>query len=341
MNPYDLTALDSDSVLQGFDAAVLCRSRMNAVVLAYIAEMDARHLYLQQGFESMKALCMKRLHVSEDVAKKAIQVARLARQVPELFEAIADERLHLKGVRLLAPHLNAQNAHGLIAAAAHRSAAEIEIELARLYPQAEILRLDDGVSPQVVVPQLADPVGGAPGHPQVVKSEPPVARPHVAPLSPSRFTLTATLSREGHDRLRRAQDLLAHTVPNGDIAQVLERALIALVAQLERKKFGVGAKPRRRGTVRAIPAHVRKAVYERDGGRCTHVYEDDSRCDSRSKLEFDHVTPLAKGGKSTAENLRLLCRAHNQHAAEQAFGQGFVEEKKRQRRTLERKPGSC
>src|SRR4051812_25142304 len=107
MNPYDLTALDSESLLQGFDAAVFCRSRMNAVVLAYIAEMDARHLYLQQGFESMKALCMKRLHVSEDVAKKALQVARLARQVPALFEAIADERLHLKGVRLLAPYLNA------------------------------------------------------------------------------------------------------------------------------------------------------------------------------------------------------------------------------------------
>jgi hypothetical protein len=332
MNPYILSALDNESVLTGFDAAVLGRSRITAVVLAYIAEIDARHLYLHQGCESMKAFCMARLALSEDSAKKHIQVARIGRQLPVLFEAIATGRLTPYSVRLLAPRVNRENVEALIAECAGQTGEQVEIVLAKHFPIAEALRLDDGValqtpiqeSTELVVPQQSNAVVGAARHPQ----------PRVAPLSETRFSLTVTLSRETHGNLRRAQELLAHAIPSRDIAQVLDRALVVFVAHLERKKFGAGAsprKPRTGGSVRAIRAHVRKAVYDRDGGRCAYVYEDGSRCGSRSKLEFDHVTPLAMGGKSTVENLRLLCRAHNQHAAEQAFGQGFIEEKKRRR----------
>jgi uncharacterized membrane protein YqiK len=42
-------------------------------------------------------------------------------------------------------------------------------------------------------------------------------------------------------------------------------------------------------------------------------------------LELDHVQPVACGGLSTVENLRVVCRAHNQYAAEQVFGVDFVE----------------
>jgi 5-methylcytosine-specific restriction endonuclease McrA len=45
-------------------------------------------------------------------------------------------------------------------------------------------------------------------------------------------------------------------------------------------------------------------------------------------LEFDHIDPVACGGESTKANLRLLCRAHNQHAAERAFGAEFMERKR-------------
>ena len=50
------------------------------------------------------------------------------------------------------------------------------------------------------------------------------------------------------------------------------------------------------------------------------------------KLEFDHIIPMAKGGKTRVDNLRLLCRAHNQHAADQAFGQAFMDRKRASRR---------
>jgi hypothetical protein len=71
---------------------------------------------------------------------------------------------------------------------------------------------------------------------------------------------------------------------------------------------------------RAIPATVRREVYERDGGRCTHVDAQGRRCAERRYLHFEHRTPFARGGASNAENLTLLCSAHNHQAAVRSFG---------------------
>ncbi len=65
-----------------------------AVALAYIAEFDARQLYLPAGYSCMHSYCVLKLHLSEDAAYKRIQAARAARQFPVLFEAMADGRLH-------------------------------------------------------------------------------------------------------------------------------------------------------------------------------------------------------------------------------------------------------
>ena len=56
------------------------------------------------------------------------------------------------------------------------------------------------------------------------------------------------------------------------------------------------------------------------------------RCEAASRLEFDHIEPIAKGGQSTTSNLRLRCRAHNQYAADCAFGAGFMHEKRQRAR---------
>src|SRR5437667_3526285 len=81
------------------------------------------------------------LHLSEDGAYKRIHAARAARKFPALFSAVAERRLHLTGAGLLAPHLTAENAEELLAAAAYRTKAEIELLLARRFPCSELLAL--------------------------------------------------------------------------------------------------------------------------------------------------------------------------------------------------------
>ncbi|MEP7029012.1 MAG: HNH endonuclease signature motif containing protein [Candidatus Eisenbacteria bacterium] len=341
MSTYRLTHLSNEQLLAGFVALRAQERCTMAALLAHIAEIDGRHLYLRAGFESMRAYCVHELRLSEDAAAKRIQVARLAHGIPAIFPAIADGRLHLGAVRALASHLTRTNAEELVAVAAHRTVEEIEVELARLYPQPEALRLDDGISPQVVVPQQPNLVEHATWHASlpaegaIPVEVAPRVRTKIAPLSPDRYTLQVTLPGATHDKLRRAQRLLGHALPAGDVADVLDRALTLLIGHLERRKFGAPTHPRNmRPTTspRGIPARVRRAVYEREEGRCASIDELGRRCESAFRLEFDHIVPVARGGKSVVENLRLVCRAHNQAAAEAVFGQEFVESKRTSRR---------
>ena len=82
---------------------------------------------------------------------------------------------------------------------------------------------------------------------------------------------------------------------------------------------------------RYISAALRREVAQRDGHRCTYVAPADSgpdgtrRCGPIHQLEFDHVTPRAFGGQNSLENLRLLCRAHNNLAAKDFMGKEFIE----------------
>ncbi len=154
------------------------------------------------------------------------------------------------------------------------------------------------------------------------------------------------MSQVTHDKLRRAQSLLGHTVPSSDIAQVLDRALDALIAKLEQRRFAATARPRttrRRGNgdARHVPAEIRRQVWKRDGGQCTFVGENGHRCEARTRLEFDHVQPFARGGQATPTGLRLRCRAHNQLEAERTFGSAFMAHKREEsrRRAAERVAG--
>jgi hypothetical protein len=153
----------------------------------------------------------------------------------------------------------------------------------------------------------------------------------VSPLSAERFKLEMTIDGETQEMLLYARDLLGHTIPSGDLAQVLHWALREAIVRLEKQKFGRTSRPRgqRSSTeTRYIPIPVRRAVWERDGGRCAFVSEDGHRCGSTQRVEFHHVDPAACGGEATVEDIELRCRAHNQYEAEVDFGVGFMEAKR-------------
>jgi 5-methylcytosine-specific restriction endonuclease McrA len=150
-----------------------------------------------------------------------------------------------------------------------------------------------------------------------------------------------TLGQSAHDKLRYAQALLGHAVGPGAVADLLERALDALIAQEEKRKFAVGTRTRKRtskGEGRYIPAETRRAVFLRDGGKCTFVGDHGHRCESDDRIQFDHVIPEARGGRTTEDNLRLRCRAHNQYEADRVFGARFMQGRRDRARPAAAKP---
>jgi hypothetical protein len=94
---------------------------------------------------------------------------------------------------------------------------------------------------------------------------------------------------------------------------------------------GTGDAPSLARAKRHVPAATRRAVWKRDGGRCTFEDSSGRRCGERAGLEVHHEHAFALGGPTTLENLRLLCRAHNGLLAERDFGREHVERMKHAR----------
>ena len=331
----ELKDVHDDALLRRAKELAAQDHRTTAELLEHLAEIELRRLHLKLGYDSMKAYCVREFHYSESAARRRIHAANVARKFPILFDAVADGRLHLSAIIVLAPYLTAANADKLIAAAAHKGKEQIEVELARRFPQAESLRLDDGLSPQVVVRQR---LNVEPCALERTVSERPDASPQpksvparLAPITIERYSLQVTIDAETHDELRQIQNLLGHPAAPRAVADVLKKCVHMMLVDLRRRKFAEVDRPRQSRTSmrpRAISAQVKRAVHQRDGDRCAYVGESGHRCGSPRQLEYDHIVPVAKGGRSSVENVRLVCRIHNQFAADQAFGREFMDRKR-------------
>ncbi|HET7497471.1 MAG TPA: hypothetical protein VFM00_04160 [Candidatus Eisenbacteria bacterium] len=224
------------------------------------------------------------------------------------------------------------------------------------HPETPSLPSNEQLVPGPVVGGPRNERDGAPSPKDLIEAPLPDLASRASEMErlPKRYLVRLTIDEATHEKLRRAQAMLSHAVPGGDVAEVLGRALDALIRQLETRKIGspsggkvktreaeppreASPKPRSSNGAgaagsRYIPARVRRAVWERDQGRCTFVTHAGHRCSARRLLEFDHIEPVARGGRSTVDGLRLRCRAHNQYAAERAFGAEFMRQKREARR---------
>ena len=275
----------------------------------------------------MHAYCVGRLRLSEDAAYRRIQAARAALGCPDLFFALADGRLNLSSVCLLAPHLSKENVRALIAAATHRTNAFIREWLAERFapaarsaPAARQLAVS---LPRLAV-QQARADAGASSHPLALETVAP-------PATPLSYERRFEITPEDEAEFRYAQALLSHAVPSGDVAEIYRRAMALLVKDSEKERFGATARKGKGGAIRGrqVPAPVRRAVWTRDAGRCSFVGPAGHSCGSRTLLEFDHIVPVARGGRTTEVNLRLRCRSHNQLEARRAFGAKFMRDRRR------------
>jgi HNH endonuclease len=165
----------------------------------------------------------------------------------------------------------------------------------------------------------------------------------MTPLAPKKVAFQFTGDEETGELYEDVRALMSHEIPSGEMALVFKRTLEIAKAQLAKRKFAATDRPghsRESADPRYVPAAVKRAVSERDERRCTFVSESGKRCE-RGSLEYDHIEPIARGGQSTVENVRLLCRAHNQHAAERTYGAEFMSSKRDQARQRTRASGTA
>jgi len=179
-------------------------------------------------------------------------------------------------------------------------------------------------APSAPTPSAPAPSPPATGWPV----RPPSHRPSVEPLAPARYRVQFTASAELREKLVRLQNLMRSQVPDGDLETLIDDAVSEKLERLEAKRFARTRAPRKTladadptPSSRHIPAPVRRAVHERDGGRCTYEDASGRRCTARDRLEFHHHRrAFARGGDHSVDNLRLMCRTHNRLLAEEEYG---------------------
>jgi hypothetical protein len=228
---------------------------------------------------------MGRWNLCESSAYRRQRAARAALEFPVLFEAIADGRLHLTAVALLAKCFAAANVEELIAAARHKEREDIEQLIADRYPKGDVpFRLtalpsgpeseppgDSGTPPTGLDSTYAEPDAS-----QVIANK----EPQLSPETVGRSCIPAS-----------ACPLPAH----------------AVIKPTAPERYA-----------------LQVAVRERDGDQCCCRNAAGERCPARRALEIHHIRVPEHGGRAILDNLELRCRLHNLLEAERTFGHEFM-----------------
>jgi len=269
-----LQSLSDDELLHNLSQIMQQSRRVDAELVAHIGEVDDRRLYAREACSSMFRYSTEVLHLSEPEAYLRIAVARAARKHPMLLVMLADGRLHLSGIAILAPHLTEDNCERVLARATYKSKRQIEELAAELAPKPDVPAVIRKLptSPATTAPPLRLDGVETLSQPDPVPPAPPAppASAKTEPLAPGRHRVQFTASSELRDKLERLQALM-----HEDLAAVIEAAVTEKLERLEAKRYAETKRPRKNleqtdtsPESRYIPAAVRRAVRKRDGDRC-------------------------------------------------------------------------
>lgn len=264
--------------------------------LKWLGEADKRELPEELGYESTFDFCVRRLKLSEDEAYRRIHAARATVMCPELLSALKKGKLSLTAVSKIAPFAARPEVAAIIAGAEGKTARQIDELLAPFRPEPE---KRDSIRAVAVIASVG--------------SFPP------ALLVDFSFRGTCDL-RDAIDRVRQ---LLSHKCPSGALDVVLMEVVRDYLVRHDPEKGLPGRlAPVKGGS--SIAATARRMVWSRDGARCTYVGATGVRCIARRFLEIDHIKPRALGGSDSVDNLRLLCRPHNNSERRRILGEGMT-----------------
>ena len=292
--------LSDEALLSRLKAPSIRERDATVELVAHLAELDARRLHLREGPGSIYKYCRDALGYSEDAAWNRAATASAVRRYPVILGWLADGTLNVTTVRILKSVLTADNHVSVLTEARRRSKREVELIEARLNPKPDVpssirkmpvppdavpvrpgiagfasdcsrsaTRAEERTSsgPTALGPGASEPTASMSSAPGGEVRVAPPARAVIAPLTPERYQVKFTVSKETHDKLRHLQDLLCREVPDGDPAVIFDRALDVLTTQVEKKKLAVSTRPRAARPGSGLARHA--ADVRRVSGRVT------------------------------------------------------------------------
>jgi len=302
-----------------FEKAARENQRSTIVVLHFINDCERRKSYLDLGYSSVWDYCTRKLEYSSSTAGRYIVAARCIAQNPEVLAMLEKREVSVTSISQFASILNNDNKQSILGRVKGASWREVERVACDYRPPVALsdrtvpvrVATPDGVQ-HMVFSQFLAPEEYAGVLDEVRKMMP-------GDMSYGEVLLTVLREyRERHSPMARQQRRERKGSANLDSHQ----------RECCDKKGSASLHSHRRELSehsRHIPDEVRDVVFIRDGGQCTFIAPDGTRCQCRKGLEVDHIRPFANGGNIDTSNLRLLCGGHNRLAAERAMGKSVMQ----------------
>jgi hypothetical protein len=266
-------------------------------VLHYLREVERRDLHLARGFSSLFAFCTEFLGFTEKESMTRIQAMRLVRRMPSA------EKLIEGGVLSVSVAARALNAF-----------------------QKEEKRLGEKLPPELQL-KVVDSLKGKSvreAEKEIATVFPEIPIPEkVVQIAKDRLRIEFIVSEQLYEKLQKLKQLLAHREPlsryDGLIEYLADRELEKLLPKNNALSPST-SQATKKG--RYIPASTKRKIWENFHLGCAFTdAQTGRRCGSKQALEIDHIQEFAKGGSNKAENLQLLCPAHNKFKSRATTGQ--------------------
>ncbi|MEK2688311.1 HNH endonuclease [Bdellovibrio sp. GT3] len=275
-------------------------------VLQAIKEVDSRRSYLNQGFGSLFEYLVRGVGYSEGSAQRRIDAARLIRELPQLADKIQAGEIKLSQISVVQKAVR---------------------EVAKSKPDIRVSTMEKAE----LIESLISKSHAQTQHMMAEFFELPVLNSQSLKVQADESVrVEMTLTKEAFDKIKRAQELLSHSLPNQDMGLFLEFLAGKVIKQKTGSSeiYGPGKSQ--------LSAKKAKSIFETAGGatkfsnkRIALLAKDKKRvlstqsgcqfvdpvtghkCQSKWKVQIDHKQSLWAGGGNDVMNLQQLCAGHN------------------------------
>lgn len=290
---FNVRKLDGETLIAILDKRVELESHNESEILCLIAEIMHRRLWIQYGATSMfDFMTRAHYHYAPVVAQRKIDAARLLQLLPEIQDYIESGEVNLTQL-------------GMMASALRQKIVPIK-------DQREILEAIKGhtvKNTQVILNEMLE---------IEVKT-----RPKVRVQRDGSVRVEMTFSKEQWAEIERAKELISHSVPSGDLTEVVTYCARFTASKKDPSTSIKEVKVRRESTLespgesnsKSISRAARRYVFRRDR-TCRFIHPNGERCNSRYQLQVDHIVSRWRGGGNEVDNLQLLCGVHNRYKYE-------------------------
>lgn len=310
----NLQNLTDQNLLEKTAQLVQSERELLTEILHHLREIERRRLFSQLGYKSLFEYATKKLAYSDDQAARRISAMRLLKELPQLEAKIASGALTLTNLNM---------AQTLFRQEQKRVSAEFKAFSSS--EKLELLSQLESKSKRQVEKILA-----------ARSSEPAMLQPdRVRVVSETTVEIKFMANTELQYKIEKVKGLLAHSHREMKMTDLINWLCDMAIQKLDPaqksqpspapalkpcvgnqgsvSKAGPKIRSQKSESRRYIPASAQRQVWKSAGSRCQN-------CGSLHALQVDHLRPIAFGGTSEIENLRILCRPCNQRAAINLLG---------------------